>query len=161
MVVIHAKIADGVNVTNKIILNNLICGDHDILHKSNLDDVLNLVHEINKQYNIPQYIVDRIKYNHNILDENTDKTHLLLPRKTIWLYTGYKWEDLFNGAVYTSKEHDGLKRRNIIKQCDVLVDGEYIDSQRDINLKWRGSSNQRVIDVQKSLYKGEVVLWCT
>lgn len=146
---------------SKDYISGLTLSGGDPLNTANLDDVLNLVREINKQYDVPQYVVDRIKYNHNILDENTDKSHLLLPRKTIWLYTGYKWEDLFNGAAYTSKEHDGLKRRNIIKQCDVLVDGEYIDSQRDINLKWRGSSNQRVIDVQKSLYKGEVVLWCT
>lgn len=43
----------------------------------------------------------------------------------------------------------------------MLLDGKYIDSQKDINLKWSGSSNQKVIDVQKSLYKGEVILWCT
>ena len=51
------------------------------------------------------------------------------------------------------------KRQQIIKQCNVVVDGRYIDSQRDITLKWRGSSNQRVVDVQESLRKGEVVLW--
>lgn len=104
------------------------------LADENLDGVLNLVNKIRLSF------------------DNT---------KTIWLYTGYQWEQIFNGGVYTSKDHAGLKRRNIIKQCDVLVDGKYIDSQRDITLKWRGSSNQRVIDISQSLEKGEVVLWET
>lgn len=91
--------------------------------------------------------------------ELVNKIRILYPKKTIWLYTGYKWEELFNGGVYTSKEHAGLKRRNIVQQCNVLVDGRYIDSQKDITLKWRGSSNQRVIDVQKSIFKGDVILW--
>ena len=43
---------------------------------------------------------------------------------------------------------------------DVFVDGKYIDSQKDLSLKWRGSKNQNVIDVQKTLQQGEVVLWC-
>ena len=47
--------------------------------------------------------------------------------------------------------------REIIKNVDVMVDGRYIDSQRDITLKWRGSKNQRVILVKESLKKGEIV----
>ena len=59
-------------------------------------------------------------------------------------------------------ERDNLisKRKEIVKQCDVLVDGRYIEEQRDITLKWRGSKNQRVIDVQKSLQTNSVVLHC-
>ena len=101
------------------------------LAEENLDDLLELINEI----------------------------RILYPKKTIWLYTGYIWEELFNDGVYTSKEHAGLKRRNLVKQCNVLVDGRYIDSQKDITLKWRGSSNQRVIDVQKSIFKGDAILW--
>lgn len=52
-----------------------------------------------------------------------------------------------------------ILRKEIVSQCDVVVDGEYIDELRDITLKWRGSSNQRVIDVKKSIEKGEVILW--
>lgn len=74
------------------------------------------------------------------------------PDKTIWLYTGYKYEQLvFEGDFRTCQ---------ILKNCDVIVDGKYKKDLRDINLKWRGSSNQRVIDVRKSLDKGEVVLYC-
>lgn len=51
-------------------------------------------------------------------------------------------------------------RQEIIKNVDIMVDGRYIDSQRDITKKWAGSSNQRVIDIKKSLQQGEVVLYC-
>lgn len=56
---------------------------------------------------------------------------------------------------------DGLYelRKQILYKCDVLIDGQYIDYQRDITLPYRGSTNQRVIDIQQSLQKGEIVLW--
>lgn len=47
----------------------------------------------------------------------------------------------------------------IIKSVDILVDGKYIDSQRDLTLPYRGSKNQRLIDIQQSLQKEEMVLW--
>lgn len=59
-----------------------------------------------------------------------------------------------------SKIQNILKRQEIIKMCDVLVDGEYIDEQKDLTLKFRGSKNQRVIDVKKSLAQNKVVLYC-
>ena len=52
------------------------------------------------------------------------------------------------------------KRKEIISLCNIVIDGEYIDEQRDITLKWRGSSNQRVIDVKQSLNQNKVVLYC-
>ena len=72
--------------------------------------------------------------------------------KTVWLYTGSCWEYLY------MKHKEGII--NILNYVDVLVDGEYIDHLRDINLKWRGSSNQRVIDVQASLKYGKCILHC-
>lgn len=86
----------------------------------------------------------------------------LFPNKTIWLYTGYTWEDLIDGIHYPldAAWEDRVLRKSIIELCDVLVDGEYIDEQRDVTLKWRGSSNQRVIDIQKSFKQGKVVLYC-
>ena len=65
-------------------------------------------------------------------------------KKTIWMYTGYEWE-----IVHSF---------DILKYVDVLVDGEYEKDKRDTQLHWRGSSNQRVIDVQESLKTGNVVL---
>ena len=66
------------------------------------------------------------------------------PAKTIWLYTGYLWEE--------------LQGKEILRYLDVLVDGRFDTEKKDIALKWKGSSNQRVIDVQKSLEEGSVVL---
>ena len=91
------------------------------------------------------------------------------PEKTIWLYTGFCWNDImcsFAGlqadyVVLDKKDIEAWeKRREIISNVDVLVDGEYIDEQRDITLKWRGSSNQRVISVVDSLAQGKIVLYC-
>ena len=66
------------------------------------------------------------------------------PTKTIWLYTGYLWEE--------------VKELEIISYVDVLVDGKFIYEQLDTTLLWKGSANQRVIDVQQTLAMGKVVL---
>lgn len=68
--------------------------------------------------------------------------------KTIWLYTGYKYEE-FNDSMLA-----------IFSLCDVVIDCEYEEDKRDIDLKWRGSSNQRVIDCQETLKQGKIVLYC-
>ena len=78
------------------------------------------------------------------------------PLKSIWLYSGYSYEN----CVYQSESNKNILRREILKYIDVMIDGQYIDSKRDINLKWRGSSNQRVIDMKKSLQCNEIVLYC-
>lgn len=66
------------------------------------------------------------------------------PQKTIWLYTGFLWEEI--------KDLDG------IDLIDVLVDGEFVEELKDEKLFWKGSSNQRVIDVRQTLKTGNVVL---
>ena len=68
-----------------------------------------------------------------------------LPEKTIWLYTGYSWEDI----------HD----LEIIPYLDVVVDGQYVEAVRDPKLHWKGSANQRVIDVQETRKLGKLVLF--
>lgn len=73
------------------------------------------------------------------------------PQKDIWLYTGYTWEDIFKMG--------NRQMRKILYWVDVLVDGKYIEEEKDITLKWRGSRNQRVIDVKKSLEECKVVLY--
>ena len=88
-----------------------------------------------------------------------DRFRLSFPNKSIWIYSGYQWSEIFNDGVYLTKDCVGWKRREIVKRCDVMIDGKYIDSQRDITLKWRGSSNQHAINVEKSMIKGEIVLW--
>lgn len=70
--------------------------------------------------------------------------------KNIWLYSGFTFEELISrGEEYTN---------DILSMADVLVDGPYIETERDISLKFRGSRNQRIIDLPKSLSAGGVVL---
>ena len=88
-----------------------------------------------------------------------DRVRLSFPNKSIWIYSGYQWSEIFNDGVYLTKNCYGWKRREIVRQCTVMVDGRYIDSQRNPSKKWAGSNNQHVIDIQQSLQKGEIVLW--
>lgn len=69
----------------------------------------------------------------------------IYPNKQVWLYTGGDFEVL-----------EGLYEE-IFQYIDILIDGRYIDDLRDYKLKWRGSSNQRIIDVQASLKSGDVI----
>lgn len=115
----------------KVIINDHIRGEP--LAEENLDDVLDLVNRI------------RLSSSH----------------KSIWLYSGYTWEQLFEDDDFDIKGGicKNQTRRAIVLSSDVFVDGMYIDSQRDITLLYRGSSNQRLIDTRQSLLKGELVLW--
>jgi anaerobic ribonucleoside-triphosphate reductase activating protein len=85
------------------------------------------------------------------------------PEKKIWLYTGYKWEHIFTTVVtddFNPERDYAIKcRKRIVELCDVLVDGQFMESLKDLTLKFRGSSNQRVIDVKRSLKEGEIVLF--
>ena len=69
---------------------------------------------------------------------------LRFPEKTIWLYTGWTWEE--------------ISHMEIMKYIDIVVDGQYIEEQKDITLKWRGSRNQRVIDCRQSLANKTIIL---
>ena len=129
------------------------------LADENLDDVLDLVTEINKRYNF-QKVDSANPCKMGISEaENADKIRLSFPNKTIWIYSGYRWSEIFNDGVYLTRNCAGWKRREIVKKCDVMIDGKYMDSLRDPQLKWRGSSNQHVINIEKSMIKGEIVLW--
>ena len=116
-------------------ISGLTLSGGDPLHEANLDGVLDLV----------------------------NRFRLSFSNKSIWIYSGYTWNQIMNPVITSdfnpSRDELLRKRKEIVKQCDVMVDGRYIDSQRDISLKWRGSKNQRVIDIQQSLQKGEIVLW--
>ena len=77
------------------------------------------------------------------------------PHKGIWLYTGFTWEELLEGP---SRAHTP-EVRELLGQLDVLVDGRFVEELKDITLRFRGSSNQRLIDVPASLARGAVVGW--
>ena len=74
-----------------------------------------------------------------------------LPQKTIWCYSGYLFEELAAGKV-------GDHSRTLLEKLDVLVDGPFVLARKDLGLRFRGSSNQRIIDVPASLEAGEVRL---
>lgn len=124
---------------DKIVINDYI--ENDPLSKENLDKTL----------------------------ETVDKIRLSFPNKSIWIYTGYTWNEIFKNDLsipafymfdYTGNNFaNNEKRKQIISQCSIMVDGRYVDSQRNPSKKWAGSDNQRVIDIKQSLQKGEVILW--
>ncbi len=78
-----------------------------------------------------------------------------LPEKTVWCYTGY----LFDKDIKSKMMVKWPETREMIKYIDILVDGEFKKELKDLKLRFRGSSNQRIIDVKKSLESNEVVLW--
>lgn len=71
------------------------------------------------------------------------------PLKKVWIYTGYLFEDLLRNPT----------NLNLINMTDYIVDGKFEIDNRDVTLMFRGSGNQRIVDVPKSIYKGETVLW--
>ena len=77
------------------------------------------------------------------------------PDKQIWVYTGMTWEDIYDCE---SNYITDILRREILTMIDVLVDGPFDYSKRDITLPFKGSSNQRIIDVQASLANDGVIV---
>ena len=67
------------------------------------------------------------------------------PNKDLWAWSGYKFDEY-------------IKNQDVCKYLDVVVDGQFIDAQKDLTLKWKGSKNQRVIDVQKSIEANDIIL---
>ena len=77
------------------------------------------------------------------------------PDKTVWCYTGYLYEkDILENFCGKWEETNEM-----LSYLDVIVDGEFVEEQKDISLRFRGSSNQRIIDVKKSRETGKIVLW--
>ena len=74
------------------------------------------------------------------------------PKKSIWAFSGYLFEkDILSGRLGDTREY--------LSYLDVLVDGPFVESKKNLSLRFRGSENQRLIDVPASLQKGETVLW--
>lgn len=77
------------------------------------------------------------------------------PNKTIWCYTGYTFEKDVLGKMMRQWDYTP----ELLSYIDVLVDGEYIEAQKVLDLRFRGSANQRIIDVPQSLAAGKTILW--
>lgn len=82
------------------------------------------------------------------------KVKLLYPEKSIWIYSGYTFEELTGDSRSKCEE-----TAEILSLTDVLVDGEFMLDKKNISLKFRGSENQRIIDVKKTLEKGQIILY--
>ena len=134
------------NELSKDYISGITFSGGDPLHENNLDEVLKLTQQI------------RISF----------------PEKSIWLYTGYRInieqkritlpnkEVTYKPTLITENDDSILSvvRSEILNNVSIVIDGEYIDEQKDVTLKWRGSKNQRVINVQKSLEDNKIVLYC-
>ena len=78
-----------------------------------------------------------------------------LPEKTIWAFSGFTWEELNTPGSHPCCE----VTPELLSLLDVLVDGRFVQALYDISLRFRGSSNQRIIDVPKTLESGNLTLW--
>ncbi len=103
---------------------------------------------------------------HPLENGNVETIYLLIkeikekfPTKDIWLYTGYTLEQIFPKVNLDVFNVNNVYRKEVVMMCDVVVDGAYIEELRDITLKWKGSSNQRVIDIKSSLKEKKMVLY--
>ena len=76
------------------------------------------------------------------------------PKKTVWCYSGYTLEELMGDSRGRCEVTD-----EVLSVIDVLVDGEFVEAKKDIRLRFRGSSNQRLVDLRATLACGEIVLW--
>ena len=101
----------------------------DPLNEHNLDDVLKLITDIRNEF---------------------------ADTKTIWIYSGYTFDEVMGHTSVQTDAH--CKRAKIVSMCDIMVDGEFEKEKADINYHWAGSTNQRVIDIQKTLEADRIVL---
>ncbi len=123
------------NIEKRPFISGVTLSGGDPLHDNNVFDVFNLITKLKDKF----------------------------PEKNIWLYTGYTWNQIFYPIITDNLdfERDLIldQRKSVVKMCDVLVDGRYIDNLRNVSLRFCGSSNQRVIDVKESLKEKRVVLY--
>ena len=105
-----------------------------------------------------------------LMEENLNDVYYLIKKirdkfgddKKIWLFTGFTWEQIFYPAMtddFNLKSYwISVLREEVVMMCDVLVDGRFEEDKKDLTLKFRGSSNQRLINVKESLEENKIVL---
>ena len=86
------------------------------------------------------------------VDEIIQRIRCSYPDKNIWVYSGYTLEELLE-----NKEFHGYPVNNILRNIDVLVDGRFVTEKKDLKLRFRGSSNQRIIDIQHYFRAHEII----
>jgi len=155
--IVHESLIDGIGVRTVIFISGCKHNCPNCQNKS----LFNFEYGKPFDKDMQDYIIDYINndplidgitlsggdpmYSANELISFVQRIKTECKNKTIWLYTGFDFEQ--------------IKENSILKYIDVLVDGQFIDKLKDRTLKFKGSSNQRIIDVQKSLNQSEIVLW--
>ena len=95
------------------------------------------------------------KENQKVLCEVLEKIKAAYPEKTVWCYTGYSYDtDLLKGKIC-----DFSITKRMLDCIDILVDGKFIEEEKDLSLRFKGSRNQRIIDVKASLKEGRIIRW--
>lgn len=93
--------------------------------------------------------------NQKVLCDVVDKIKKTYPDKSIWCYTGYDFEkDLLSGRLCDKKI-----TMKMLNNIDILVDGKFIEEKKNLKLRFKGSENQRIIDINKSIKENRVILW--
>jgi len=93
--------------------------------------------------------------NQDALAPFLERVRARYPSKTIWLWTGFTWEQLTQQITRADTD----KKYRVLNCLDVLVDGRFVEAKKDITLRFRGSANQRIIDVQRSIDEARPVAW--
>ena len=95
------------------------------------------------------------KENQAVLCEVLEKIKEAYPEKTVWCYTGFSYDtDLLTGKIC-----DFSITKRMLDCIDILVDGKFIEEEKDLSLRFKGSRNQRIIDVKASLKEGKIIRW--
>lgn len=84
-----------------------------------------------------------------------ERVRAIYPNKTIWAYSGFTFEQMLTSGTHCHTKYT----QKMLENIDILVDGRFEEELKDISLKFRGSSNQRIIDVKRSLEAGKIILW--
>lgn len=93
--------------------------------------------------------------NQKVLCEVLEEIKKTYPQKTVWCYSGYTFDtDLLSGRLC-----DFSITKRMLDCIDFLVDGKFVEEKKDLTLRFKGSSNQRIIDVQNSLKEGKIIRW--
>ena len=93
--------------------------------------------------------------NQEVLRPFIERIKKEVPKATVWIYSGYVWEELTDPD---NKRCHGADTDAILSMTDILVDGEFVLAKKDMMLRFRGSSNQRIIDVPATLKEGQIVM---
>jgi len=86
-----------------------------------------------------------------------EKVKQTYPDKKIWCYTGFTFDKQILGQMVNEEKRDTTKQ--MLENIDYIVDGRFVEELKDPKLQFRGSANQRIIDVKKSLAENEIILW--